>query len=662
MNRPTGILWRAAVWMTAALILLGFYGFVRLPRLPADERTALAAQFKFERLPLPEVGGPPRNRDNVRPINPSYYRLASWVSAIGAAAAVADIDGDGLPNDVCLVDPRYDKVLVAPLPGTGRRFASFLLDPAPLPYDPATMVPTGCLAGDFNEDGATDLLVYYWGRAPVLFLRRTDAQGAPLGALTAASFRPVELVAGPRIWNTSAVTQADLDGDGHVDLVVCNYFQDGAAVFDVNGRRPERMHDSMSRAANGGGKHIFRWTGAAAGAEPAARFTEVTGLLPPRVWGGWTLAVAAGDLDGDLLPEIYFANDFGPDRLLHNESRPGQLRFRLIEGQRTWTMPASKVLGHDSFKGMGVDFGDIDGDGLMDIFVSNIANQLALEESHFAFINTGELDEMRRGRAPFVDRSEELGLARSGFSWDAKLADFNNGGALQALQADGFLRGTVNRWPELQELAMANDRLLTFTSSWPQFRPGDDISGNLHNPFFVRAASGRYFDLAPDIGLGESHVSRGIAIADVDGDGGLDFVLANQWEPSWFFHNVSPGRGAFLALHLLLPVGAEAETATATQVRDGASTAGLRGRPAIGAAARAHLADGRVLVAQVESGNGHSGHRSPDLHFGLGRADPRAAVPVEIHWRDTHGGLHRQTLRLMPGWHTVLLGQDGRES
>ena len=66
MNRPTGILWRAAVWLTAALILLGFYGFVRLPQLPADERAALAAQFRFERLPMPDVGGPPRNRDNGR--------------------------------------------------------------------------------------------------------------------------------------------------------------------------------------------------------------------------------------------------------------------------------------------------------------------------------------------------------------------------------------------------------------------------------------------------------------------------------------------------------------------------------------------------------------------------------------------------------------------
>src|SRR5206468_13064041 len=68
---------------------------------------------------------------------------------------------------------------------------------------------------------------------------------------------------------------------------------------------------------------------------------------------------------------------------------------------------------------------------------------------------------------------------------------------LEIVQAKGFLRGSVNRWPELHELAMGNDELLSDPRSWPRFQPGDDLSGREGNSFFVRTRGGRYVDL-PD--------------------------------------------------------------------------------------------------------------------------------------------------------------------
>jgi hypothetical protein len=75
--------------------------------------------------------------------------------------------------------------------------------------------------------------------------------------------------------------------------------------------------------------------------------------------------MAACDLDGDLLPEIYIANDFGPDLLLHNLSVPGHLRFQRLLGQRPLLTPASTVLDARLFKGMGVDCGDLNHDGIL---------------------------------------------------------------------------------------------------------------------------------------------------------------------------------------------------------------------------------------------------------------------------------------------------------
>jgi hypothetical protein len=113
----------------------------------------------------------------------------------------------------------------------------------------------------------------------------------------------------------------------------------------------------------------------------------------------------------------------------------------------------------------------------------------------------------------------------------------------------------------------------------------------------------------------------------------LDFVCADQWLPSYFFRNESPRAGAFLGLRL---------------VRG-------KGSPAIGAVATVKLADGRNLVSQVDGGSGHSGHRSPEIHLGLGAADKSKALPVEIKWRNSEGKIQQGTLSLTPGWHTVEL-------
>src|SRR6266702_4828692 len=147
-----------------ALIAL-LYSLARPPDLSAAQRTQLAAHFHFPHLTLPTLPGQPLA--SVRAVHPSVQRLSAWISAFGASVALSNLDGDGLPNDVCYVDTRTNRVIVAPVPGTPARNPPLALDPAPLPYDPATRAPMGGVTGDFNEDGRMDLLVYYWGRTPI---------------------------------------------------------------------------------------------------------------------------------------------------------------------------------------------------------------------------------------------------------------------------------------------------------------------------------------------------------------------------------------------------------------------------------------------------------------------------------------------------------------
>lgn len=655
------------VRLAAIGIILFLYGMSRLPELPEVEQATLASGFSFTSSSLPELSG--YTYQTSRNVHPDLAQVARWVSALGGAAVgLNDLDGDGLANDVCHIDARIDQVIISPAPGTPNRYESFVLAHDGFPYDTDSMAPVGCLPNDMNEDGRMDLLIYYWGRTPIAFLNNdqtheSDDLGHMAMALTADSYTPVEILPGEDVWWSSGGTFADFDGDGHVDLLITNYFPDETVLLGAKTGRLINMNRSLSRAFNGGRSHIFLWAGADAGARPDIKFKKVEHVFDEAVTTAWTLAVGAADLDGDLLPEIYFANDYGPDRLLHNRSQPGDLQFALLAGEKFFTTPNSKVLGHDSFKGMGVDFGDINGDGLFDIFVSNIAADYAFHESHFMFLSTGETGRMKTGIAPYIDYSEPLGVARSSWSWETRLADFNNDGGLEAIQATGFLKGKVNRWPELQELGLGNDELTAYPANWPYLQAGDNLNGHVHNPFYVRSASGRFYDLAPNLGIDQRQVTHGIATADVDGDGDLDFAVANLWETSRFYrnnlndlndhNNCSPCAG-FLGLHVLLPV--QRADSTAEIIRPGHPGADTLGRPAIGALAKVELPDGRQLVGMVDGGNGRSGARSANIHFGLGDVAAETQLSVELHWRDVAGQINQKTVQLSPGWHTLLLG------
>lgn len=621
-----------ALALVAVLLLAA-----RLPGVSREETAGIAGGYGFESRSIALPQGFPERR--IRAVNQDYANIDAWISSVGAAIAMNDLDGDGLANDLCVVDPRTDQVSITPAPVAGAegRYTPYALTSGDLPMNPH-MAPMGCTPADVDQNGRMDIVVYYWGRTPIVHLARPGVAQGP------EAWRATELVpnaGGPvytgEQWNTNAVAVDDFDSDGTLDLYVGNYFPDGP-VLDPTVSGGVAMNASLSNATNGGHDHVFR------GVAGTAAFVEQPGVLPEDTSGGWVLGSSAADVDGDQRPELYLAQDHGRDAMLHNRSTPGEIRFEAVTGDRDPTVPKSKRMGADSFKGMAADFADLNRDGVSDLFVSNITQPYGIQESNFQWMATEPTPEamgaaMTEGRAPWVDDSTAQGTAWSGWAWDAKAGDFDNSGNLAIAQATGFVKGETNRWPQLQELATANDTLVSNPAMWPRVSRGDDLSGNQPMRFFAPRPGGGYADLSHALGLDVPVPTRGVATGDADGDGRLDLAIARQWEEPAFYRNTAPDAGNAMTLNL---------------VREGTQTAGP-GAPVVGATAEVRLPDGRAIVERVDGGGGHSGKRSSEVHLGLGAEE--GPLPVALTWRDATGATHSQTVDLTPGRHTVALGQ-----
>lgn len=205
------------------------------------------------------------------------------------------------------------------------------------------------------------------------------------------------------------------------------------------------------------------------------------------------------------------------------------------------------MVGDGSFKGMGVDFADLNGDARFDFYVPNINVAWGLQESNLLFINKAANDadmrqQLSKGVAPFTQEAQQHGLAWTGWCWDVKTGDFRNDGEQDVIQTTGFIKGTENRWNWLQEAATENDVLLSNPAMWPNFQPGDDVSGHEALAFYAKNSSGTYVNISSELGLAVPTPTRAVATGDTTGTGTLDFAVARQWGPPAVLRQ--PGAGA----------------------------------------------------------------------------------------------------------------------
>jgi thioredoxin-like negative regulator of GroEL len=293
------------------------------------------------------------------------------------------------------------------------------------------------------------------------------------------------------------------------------------------------------------------------------RFADVTQEAGIVDLDGRGFGVVAADLDGDGLVDLFVANDASANYLFRNL---GGLKFE--EVGHSAGVAANASGGYQA--GMGVACGDLDGDGQPDLAVTNYYN-----ESTSFFQNLGH--------GLFADHTAAIGLAatsRHRLGFGVAMPDVDNDGWLDLLTVNGHIHDGRPQFP------------------WKM--PAQLLRG---------IGSGRVRDITAEAGapLLVEHIARGLAIGDLDNDGRVDAVVQAQDEPLVYLHNRSD---AGSALTLLLE-------GTASN------------RDAVGAVVTVE-AGGRRRVATRLGGGSYQSAGDPRLHFGLG--DAKRADRVEVRW------------------------------
>ncbi|HVF61099.1 MAG TPA: CRTAC1 family protein [Thermoanaerobaculia bacterium] len=500
-------------------------------------------------LPAPPLAAAPPFRDagEAWGVRFRHHHAGSgqlyMIETMGSGVVVWDYDGDG-DEDLFLVDS-------GPLPGyTGEppRSVLFRNDGGGRFRDATAgsgLVVSGYgmggTAGDVDGDGDLDLLVTSFG-ASQLFENRGD------GTFADATARAGLGAAG---WWTSAGF-ADPDRDGDLDLYVANYVDfafDKNPVCGLKERNlrsychPDVYEGIPDRFYRNKGDGTFEDATAAAG-------------LPPDKGNG--LGVIWGDMDADGWPDLYVANDMTPGFLFHNR-KDG--KFEEI-GLQSGT--ALSDLGKPE-AGMGVDLGDLDGNGWPDLFVTHLDLQTSVLYSNL-------------GGLAFVDARYVANLAAPSMhkvGFGTVFADFDQDGDLDVAVANGHIIHNVEQW-------------------------GTGTTYKQRNQLFENQGKGRFREIE-DSGLDAVRSSRGMAAGDLDGDGDLDLVVSNNDDWSELYENVAAGAGGWLLVDLM-----------------GASS----NRSGIGTRLELETAGARQL-RETRTASSYLSQNALAVHFGLGAA-PRA--------------------------------------
>ncbi|CAN5717513.1 CRTAC1 family protein [soil metagenome] len=477
-----------------------------------------------------------------------------WLPEImGSGVAVADFNRDGAP-DIILVNSGAIGSQTRPDAAKNRLYINdgkgVFTDKTDEWNLTSTGYGQGAAVGDFDNDGWTDL-----------FLTNYEGDNRLLKN-TGAKFEDVTEQSGiksDRKWATSAGF-FDMDADGDLDLYVVRY-------VDFTTENPHKVYRNKMQIYstpiyyNAVADQIWRNDGGGKFSDAS----EQTGITARK---GNGLALAIGDIDADGDEDVYVANDSDANQLWTNDGAGKFKDIAQLSGaaySETGTEEGS----------MGADFSDVDNNNRLDIVVTNFQ-----DESTALYSQTDAL--------LFREMSDANGIgqtARSRLKFGIDFFDADNDGDEDLIVANGHIEDNVEQNSESVKFAQPNS-------------------------LYENTGNGKFADVSESAGdaLQDRQVSRGLATADFNGDGLLDYIILNNGGTAQIAFNATEKKGNFINLWL------EGEKSN---------------RNGIGARVAAKIGD-RKIERQIMGAQSYLSVSDFRVHLGL--SDAQKIDELTIYW------------------------------
>ena len=477
------------------------------------------------------------------------------IEAMGGGVAFLDFDGDGLPDLFFVTGGETPKSPHSSPPRNGLyrnlgngKFAD-VTEKAGLARIP--FYGMGVAAADFDNDGYPDLYITGYPSC-ALFHNNRD------GTFTDITDKAGVKNAGK--WAASAAW-IDYDRDGQLDLFVSNYVK-----FSYNDShrceyKGERTYCAQT-AYDGDRPTLYH-------NNSDGTFTDVTEQAGLAKLVGRALGVVSIDVNDDGWPDLFVARDASPNLLLINKHN-GTFEDAALDAEVALSADGA------ARAGMGVDAGDVNGDGRPDFIVTNFN-----DEQHTLFLNAGKFLFREATRASGLGA-----LTRFYVGWGAHFIDYDNDGNLDLVLANGHINPVIEK--TRMDVLYQEPPLLLANDGHGVFRNVKEQAG----PIF----RGRY-------------LGRGLAVGDYDNDGGVDIVLTRLNDTPLLLHNNLGHQKNWIGIELQ---GTKSN------------------RDAIGAKLTLTAA-GRKLVRWITSGASYLSSHDRRVVFGLGDA-PAGPLRLDIRW------------------------------